>query len=233
MAAALGDLELVQRHLEADRDALRVQVSPHHFPMRHPRAGGTIYIWTLGGHKSPQVVAREFGHEGVFQHLLAITPEELQLALAAELGDKDLMGRLLQARPQLVQSLRPTERRKLPDAARDRNLAAVRLMLATGWPLDARGDDGGTALHWAAWLGNREMVTEILRFNPPLEIRGDNHNMTPLGWLIHGSVHGWCAKTGDHAGALEALLQAGAKVPEISPEREMSDAVRGVLAARR
>ena len=230
MAAALGDLTLVQRHLDAGRDAVRVTVSSRFFPMRHPHAGGTIYNWTLGRGKSPHVVAREFGHEEVVQLLLKHTPDDLQLALAVDLGDEELFRRLLQAQPRLVKSLRPAELRKLADAARDRNLDALRLMLAAGWPLDARGDDDGTALHWAAWHGNREMVKEILHYHPNLEIRGDQHNMTALGWLIHGSLNSWHCKDGDYAGALLELLEAGAKVPTLRPEAEMSDAVRAVLA---
>jgi ankyrin repeat protein len=232
MAAALGDLALVQRHLDADRGAVRVTVSPRFFPMRHPHAGGTIYNWTLGRDKSPHVVAREFGHEEVVQLLLKYSPDDLKLALAVDLGDEELFRRQLEAQPQLVKSLRPAELRKLPDAARDGNLYALGQMLAAGWPLDARGDDGGTALHWAAWHGNREMVKEILRYQPELEVRGDQHNMTALGWLIHGSLNSWHCKDGDYSGSLLALLEAGARVPALRPETEMSDAVRAVLARK-
>ena len=35
--------------------------------MRDPRAGGTIYIWTLGSDKTAHEVAREFGHEDVLR----------------------------------------------------------------------------------------------------------------------------------------------------------------------
>jgi ankyrin repeat protein len=105
-------------------------------------------------------------------------------------------------------------------------------MLAAGWPVDARGDHGATALHWAAWHGGREMVQEILRYRPSLEIRSEDFDMTPLGWLLHGSVNGWHCETGDFAGTLQTLLEAGARVPVIGPEREMSDAVRTVLAKR-
>lgn len=232
MAAALGDLALVRRHLDADPSAVRVTASSRSFPMRNPRAGGPIYFWTLGRDKSPHVVAREFGHEAVVQLLLERTPDKLKLALAAELGDEDLLRRLLAANPRLVQVLRPAEQRKLPDAARDSNPAALRLMLAAGWPVDVRGDHGATALHWAAWHGGREMVQEILRYRPSLEIRSEDFDMTPLGWLLHGSVNGWHCETGDFAGTLETLLEAGARVPVIGPEREMSDAVRAVLAKR-
>ncbi|HEX4646726.1 MAG TPA: ankyrin repeat domain-containing protein, partial [Verrucomicrobiae bacterium] len=60
MAAALGDAELVRKHLEADPACIRMSVSEQWFPKRDWHAGGVIYIWTLGSHKTPHTVAREF-----------------------------------------------------------------------------------------------------------------------------------------------------------------------------
>jgi ankyrin repeat protein len=100
-------------------------------------------------------------------------------------------------------------------------------MLAAGWPVVVRGQDGGTPLHWAAWHGNAEMVREILRYKPPIELRGDDHDLPALGWALHGSEHGWHCKTGDYQGTVDALLAAGAKLLE--HEFEVSDAVRAVL----
>jgi hypothetical protein len=65
MASALGDLELVRRHLDADPASIRMTVSPEYFPMQDARAGGSIYIWTLGANKMAHSIAREFGHEDV------------------------------------------------------------------------------------------------------------------------------------------------------------------------
>jgi ankyrin repeat protein len=178
-------------------------------------------------------VAREFGHEAVLRLLLERTPDKLKASIAAQLGDEGLLRGLLAADPRLVQRLSAAERRKLPDAARDSNVAALRLMLESGWPVDARGDHGATALHWAAWHGSREMVREILRFQPSLEIRSEEFDMTPLGWLIHGSLNGWHCETGDFAGTLETLLEAGAKIPDMPPSIKMSDPVRQVLARTR
>ena len=67
MASALGDLPLVRRHLDADPQCIRMSVSDEWFPKRNPHAGGTIYIWTLGKYRTAHTVARDFGHEDVFQ----------------------------------------------------------------------------------------------------------------------------------------------------------------------
>lgn len=49
LVAALGAADPVRRHLDADAGCIRVSVSEEWFPKQDPRAGGTIYIWMLGG----------------------------------------------------------------------------------------------------------------------------------------------------------------------------------------
>jgi len=80
MAAALGDLALARHHLDEDPGCLHMSVSSQYFPKKNPRAGGTIYIWTLGQNKTPHMVAREFGHEDVFRLLMDRSPEQLKLS---------------------------------------------------------------------------------------------------------------------------------------------------------
>ncbi|HEY7116505.1 MAG TPA: ankyrin repeat domain-containing protein [Tepidisphaeraceae bacterium] len=212
MAAALGDVERVRRHLDEDLECIRLSVTEAHFPKRDPRAGGTIYIWTLGWNQTPHRLARRFGHEEVFALLMERSPAELKLAQACELGDEETFKALLASRPGLVESLSADDRGKLATAAQDRNIQAVRLMLAAGWPVDARGQHGGTALHWAAWHGDAELVREILKYGPPIEDAENDFQATPLGWATHGSENGWYRKSGDYAGTVELLCAAGAKV---------------------
>ena len=229
MAAALGDMPLVRKHIDADPSCLRMSVSDDYFPMKNQRAGGTIYIWTLGMHKTAHVIAREFGHEDIFRLLVERSPTELRLALACELGEEPIFKSLLARRPNLAQELSDSDRRKIAYAAQSNNAEAVRLMLAAGWPVDARGQHGATPLHWAAFHGNTTMVREILRYKPPLEIWDANHDGKPLSWAIYGSIHGWNREKGDYTGTVEALLQAGAEPPKQSKDLEASEAVRQVL----
>lgn len=150
----------------------------------------------------------------------------MKLALACELGDELTFQMLLARRPDLVRTLSEDDRRKLPRAAENNNTEAVRLMLAAGWPVDARGPHGGTALHWAAFHGNLDAIRLILGYRPALEMRDADFNATPLGWATHGSEHGWFRQTGNYAGAAEALVKAGAALPE---KVEGTQAVREVL----
>jgi ankyrin repeat protein len=227
MAAALGDLDLVRKHLDAEPDCIRMSVSEEYFPKKNPRSGGTIYIWTLGHYKTPHTVAREFGREEVFRLLLDHSPDDLKLVQACELGDQTVFNTLLARRPDLVRTLSESERRKLAYAAQNNNTEAVRLMLAAGWPVDVRGQHAATPLHWAAFHGNAAMVKVILQHSPPLETPDKDFNGKPLGWAIYGSEHGWHSGTGDYAATVEALLQAGATPPEeLQGTEAVKDAIR-------
>jgi ankyrin repeat protein len=222
MAAALGEVELVRKYLEADPSSIRTTVSEEYFPKQNPRSGGSIYNWTLGTGKTAHVIAREFGHGELFRVLMEHTPDELKLAVACEVGDEPMVTELLASRPNLAQALTGAELRTLVDAARDNNTAAVRLMLEAGWPADVRGQHGATPLHWAAWHGNTEMARELLRYNAPLETTDHDYGGTPLSWAIYGSVHGWRCETGDYAGTVDLLLKAGAQPPELTEDLEAS-----------
>jgi ankyrin repeat protein len=228
MAASLGDLQLVRRHLDADPASIRTRVSEVYFPKQDARSEGTIYIQTFGPRKTPHLVARDFGHEEVFQFLMERSPQDVKLAQACELGDADIFRALLASRPDLIETLSDDDRRQLPDAAQSNNTGAVRLMLAAGWPVDETGEYGLTALAWASWHGNVEMVREILRYHPQLE-RRDCHEQTALGSALHGSENSWHRHTGDYAATVEVLLDAGAKAPQLADDPETSEEVREVL----
>jgi ankyrin repeat protein len=233
MAAALGDASLVRDKLDANPASIAMTVSPRWFPMRNPRAGGTIYIWTLGANKSAHAIAREFGHEEIFQLLMERSSPRLALAAACEVADEKLMASILEHHPAAAQSMNAEEQRKIVDAAENNNTETVRLMLIAGWPVSARGQHGATPLHFAAWHGNPVMTRGILERNPPLEVLDHDFTMTPLGWALHGSVHGWNRARGNYGGTVEMLLAAGARVPPESSTNEMSSEVRAVLDRKR
>jgi ankyrin repeat protein len=214
MAAALGDRDLVRRHLDANPASVRMRVSHEFFPMSNPRAGGTIYQWTLGFHASAHQVARAFGHRDVLTLLLERSPVDVKLVDACWRGDEAAARAILREHPALVEGLSERDRVLVADAARNNESSAVRLMLECGWPVDGRGQHRATPLHWAAFHGNAEMAAAILRFQPPLEVRDADFSATPLQWAIHGSRHGWYSRTGDYGATAAALLRAGAKPPD-------------------
>lgn len=229
MAAALGDTDLVRRHLENDPSGIRMSVSEEWFPKQDQRAGGSIYIWALGAHRTAHTVARDFGHEDVFRLLMERTPDDLKLALACELGDETAFHEFLSKNPDVASMLSETDTQKLPNAAQNNNTKAVRLMLEAGWPVDTAGEMGATALHWAGFNGNTEMARAILRFHPALELKSREYPGTALSWAVYASGNGWRRDTGDFIGTIRALLEAGAALPPHAEELEPSDAVLEML----
>src|SRR5439155_858426 len=171
-------------------------------------------------------VAKQFGHEEVFRLLMDHSPADVRLIAACWMDDERVVKSVIAEHPDLVAVLSGAYRRHVAHAARNNNLAAVRLLLAAGLPVDARGQHGATPLHWAAFHGNAGMARELLRCNPPLELVDADFNLSPLGWAIYGSEHGWYCRTGDYASTVEALLQAGAGIPENAGGTEPG---RGVL----
>jgi ankyrin repeat protein len=198
ITAALGDADLVRRHLDSDPGCIRMNASDEWFPKQDPRASGTIYIVTLGAHRTAHAVARDFGHEDVFRLLVQRTPDDFKLSLALELGDATVFHEFLSKHPHAVKMLSETDQIKLPNAAQTNNTEAVRLMLEAGWPVDAPGEMGATALHWAGFNGNAAMTREILRFHPTLELNSREYRGTALGWAIFGSGDSWHRDTGDY-----------------------------------
>lgn len=227
MAAALGDLDLVRQHLDSDPASIRMRVSKEYFPMINLHAGGTIYQWTLGWYVSAHDVARDFKHRQVLNLLQERSPADLRLIDACWTGEVEEARRLLAEHPGLPARLSESDRRQVAHAARNNNTAAVRSMLAAGFPVTAVGQHQATPLHWAAFHGNAEMTRDILRYDPPLEVTDADFRGTPLRWAIYGSEHGWYCRTGDYAGTVEVMLKAGATIP--GNQALGTEAVKAVL----
>lgn len=223
MAAALGDDDRVRRYLDDDPGSIRTMVSEKYFPKHNPRAGGTIYIWTLGWHQTAHTVAREFGHHEVYRLLMERTPEAMRFAVAAQAGDEETVLELLATKPRVASTLTDDDRRMLVHAAAKESSRAVHAMLVAGWPSSARGRDNVTALHWAAFHGNAGMARELLQHGAPIDVRDKEFHALPYGWAVFGSTNGWHPERGDYGAVVEALLDAGS---EASEEPDRSDAVR-------
>jgi ankyrin repeat protein len=139
-----------------------------------------------------------------------LTPVE-EFFAACGRGDEPAVRAMLAARPELVPSLSEEDKMVLAFAAGDGKVAAVRLMLLAGMPMDIHGDTGGTPLHQAAWYGQLEVVKLLLAHHAPLEAKDTTYGGTPLGWACHGSEN--CRNpNGDYPAVAEALIQAGAEI---------------------
>ena len=225
LAAAVGDRARVERHLEENPLSIRTSVTSEFFPMRNLHAGGSIYIWTLGHHKTAHIVARDFHHEDIFRLLMDRSPSELQLATACQVGDETLARDL--ARRDL--SLSKESQEKLVYTAQTNNTRAVELMLQTAWPSEVQATHGQTALHWAAFHGNFDMTRVLLQHRAPIDVVERQFSGTPLGWALHGTRHGWYRQIARYPDVVDALLAAGAKLPDNWEELDLPEPIRAVL----
>ena len=223
MAAALGDLELIRRHLDADADSIRMRVSDEYFPMVGSHCGGTIYQWELGWYCSAVQVARSFGHAECFDFLMERSPVDEKLLNACWLHDE------VTVRSLGAQQLPPAGRRQLAHAARNNDTIAARLMLEAGLPVDTYTQHHATPLHWAAWHGNAEVVRLILLRKPRFDDTSNDYQGTAVDWAVHGSESGWDRRNSDYPTTLDALLDAGVRLPE---QIGGTDAVQAVLRRR-
>jgi ankyrin repeat protein len=65
----------------------------------------------------------------------------------------------------------------------------LRLMLACGFPPDAVGRSGSTALHQAAWGGRVAIVELLLASGASPSMRDELYGQTPAEWGVHGALH--------------------------------------------
>jgi ankyrin repeat protein len=216
LATALGDFSRVRRHLDSDPDAIAMRVDQDWFPMIDTAAnGGHIYQWTLGFHVSAFDVARQRGHTEVLNLLFERAPPLDRLLDALWCGDEARANAVLAIEPQLVERAGDKALRQVSHAARNNKASAVRAMLRCGFPITAHAQHGGTPLHWACFHGNLEMTTDVMRFDPPLDVLDNDFKDPPMGWLVYGATHCWGGpSTGAHAACALLLLAAGAHVNE-------------------
>jgi hypothetical protein len=90
-------------------------------------------------------------------------------------------------------------------------------MLDLGFPVDARGDDGGTALHAAAYSGSAPAVRLLLDRGADIEARDTSWNSTPIEWAAVGSGEQPAGHPDpDWTATVQALLDAGASAGDIT-----------------
>jgi ankyrin repeat protein len=131
-------------------------------------------------------------------------------------GDGARAARVKARHPGLT--LRPADAEELPRWASAGDDAVVTRLLDAGVPLDARGIDAGTALHYAGLWGRASTVELLLARGAEVDLMGGprEHPGTALAWAAWGSraLPAAAARLDGYVGAVAALLAAGAQVSE-------------------
>ncbi len=154
--------------------------------------------------------------------LLAAAGASTELDPAAEWvgaivrGDLQRAARVRADHPGLV--LRDADAEQLPIWASAGDDAVVARLLDAGVPMDARGIDDGTALHYAGLWGRASTVELLLARGAEVEEMGGPREFpgTALAWTAWGSraLPGAAERLDGSLGAASALLAAGARVVE-------------------
>jgi ankyrin repeat protein len=173
--------------------------------------------------RSPYRVAMSLGRSDLTDLLLRHNARDDatdadRLLAACLSGDAAGARRLLGDHPDLVDEMTEAERGPIVHAAGTGNTEAVALMLDLGFPTETRGgDDGGTALHAAAYAGSAATVRLLLGHGAATETRDRSFSSTPLGWAVVGSGYRpTSAPEPDWTETVRTLLDAGAATGEIT-----------------
>ncbi len=236
LAAALGDLALTREWIEVDSKvtAYRIGDDTGPFPgIGHQARGGTIYQWTLGFNQSPHRVARERGHEVVFEALLAASDVRTRLLVGCELAERSIAEQAVARHPGVMDELSNEDLQLLAKFCWETNksLESVALMLELGFPVDVPEDNHGfMALHNAAWCGDPELVALLLANGHPVDARDPTHNKSAIGWTLYSLFEGRRHPDGRFTEVLERLVAAGCPwdgsgIPANAAERNDVEAV--------
>ena len=95
---------------------------------------------------------------------------------------------------------------RLVEAVKNRDMPAVRTLLAQKVDVNGKWPDGATALHWAAHWGDLDTVKLLLGVGATVNVAND-HDVTPLS----------LACTNGNAAIVDVLLKAGANPNVASP----------------
>jgi ankyrin repeat protein len=246
IAVGLRDVALIERCLHNDHESLGHRTGQGKYAVAHNgrRAAtreeigdrrGDIYRWVFDHNISAVEAATRLGYNDIVELLLRDASPTQRLLAACATANRAAAEAVVTSQPGVVAELTHDQMRLIADRAHAGDTAAVVLMLDLGFDARVAGPDYADALHWAAFLGNAQMVRALLRHNPPIGVREARHNGTPLDWCVYGSLHGWMQDKGDFATTAQLLLDAGERAePAALPTgRDDVDAVlRAYLAAR-
>jgi ankyrin repeat protein len=142
-------------------------------------------------------------------------------------GDHEHAARCLAADPDLPKKLRHNDAELLPMWASAGIDEGVERLLDAGVPLDSRGIDDGTALHYAGMWGRGSTVGVLLRRGADPNVMGGPRFApgTPLDWTAWGSreLPGAHERLEGYLEAARHLMVAGARVTQGMVDKAADD----------
>lgn len=155
---------------------------------------------------------------------------DARLFEAAKQGDAATLGALLDAHPAgLAVRAAPYDWTLLHTAAQAGRLAAVELILARGFDVNARDrGDNSYAMHWAAAAGHVDVVRRLIEAGGDVIGHGDDHDLDVIGW----ATCWWRSDDDAHREIADLLIAHGAHHHIFSAiAMNRGDEVRRIVAA--
>ena len=155
--------------------------------------------------------------DGRTAYAMAVLRGDSKAAAAlAELGastELSALERLVAGQPVELESVTwgPGDERLVPDLADTHSTDAVRRLLDAGLPVNAPGQAGATALHWACWRGFADLAALLVSRGASLEALDAEFGGTPAGWMGHGLENCPERMFGDYDGVARALGIVGGR----------------------
>jgi ankyrin repeat protein len=216
-AAASAAYEAVQSGCSAE--LLDLLLAHGAEPDRLGREGRSPYtLASIQGRADLADLLRHYGAAG------ELSGTDLFLA-ALQHADQAAVREQLARDPGLPARLSETQQAAaLIRAAETGNLAALTLMLDLGFGVGAHGgENGGTALHAAAYAGRADAVRLLLHRGADVDARDESWDSHPLVWAAIGSSEQHDLNSHpDWASAVQVLLEAGANAADVtlSPDED-------------
>lgn len=177
-ALLTGQLCWAAEHGHLDR--IRLLLNHGADPNGTDRRGRSLYeIASLAGH--PEIARALLDHGAKKVDLLPLD----QLAAACLKADRAEIEGLLENSPALLEELGGRKEDLLNAAAGSNRLAAVRLMVELGFPLNAMHHSTRTPLHEAAWHGHLEMAKLLIELGANPTLRDRSHQATPADYAAY------------------------------------------------
>lgn len=158
----------------------------------------------------------------------SLSPKDEFLAACTRL-DREAAEQALAQQPDLLETLDPKEDlRLLVDCAQRNQIEVVKLMLDLGFPIDAKDEQGFSALLVATWNGHVDLMDELLHRNAPLEVL-NKYGGTVIDTTVWGFSH-YPDPDKPMEFILQRLIGAGADIKAISPYPTNNERVDGFLS---